>query len=366
MRVQFCTVLLAKTHIGLCLPPNHTQVGFVIGPKPAGMSTRMRRSDSSGELALAWTPCDADIGSHVVCLSANDYQNDTSSAASEQKCVKIQVLEDPAPYFDLRAGKTQNATVIARMGRETVVEVYVIDDNCLDEIAISNERLPPGAQLQANAPPRVDCTFAHSTMRWIPPFDFGGWDEDMCFTAADKPCEACGLPATLVQHCVRVRVERCVYAIQPDQQLQEVAAFYEASWMQIWSLNQDLRHPDIVMWTNQTIRVGHKYRAGPQESTGGVAKRMGMTMQQLLLLNRDLRRPLSRQRAEIEIDAPLRPHQELCLMPDSCRGMARTHISRIKYEDAETLAEYSSDAIPLPAQPVNQHPDASSLHAQSP
>ena len=65
MRVQFCTVLLAKTHIGLCFPPNHTQVGFVIGPKPAGMSTRMRRSDSSGELALAWAPCDADIGSHV-------------------------------------------------------------------------------------------------------------------------------------------------------------------------------------------------------------------------------------------------------------------------------------------------------------
>jgi hypothetical protein len=78
------------------------------------------------------------------------------------------------------------------------------------------------------------CTRAHnSTFRWVPPFDHGGWDADVCFAVEDTASAACGRNASRVLHCVRVVVERCVYAIQPDQQLQEIAVFYEASWMQV-------------------------------------------------------------------------------------------------------------------------------------
>jgi hypothetical protein len=48
-------------------------------------------------------------------------------------------------------------------------------------------------------------------------------------------------------------------------------------------------HPDLVMYASQVMHVGHKYRAGPSETAGAVAKRMGMPVQQLMLLNHDLR-----------------------------------------------------------------------------
>jgi len=327
-----------------------TQVGFVVGPKPAGMDMKLVRSDEFGRMKIAWTPCDAHIGSHVVCLSANDAQNDwqdaTMSAASEQTCVKVQVLADPAPNFDVSVGMTRVEVVHAIMGRESKFELYAADDNCLDHIEISIDELPAGAMLEKKPAHKMECTYAHSTLRWTPAFNFGGWDGTMCFNVTDT-AKSCGQQAHSVQHCVRVYVERCVYAIQQDQQLQEVAAFYEASWMQLWSLNQGLRHPDIMMYDNQVIAVRHKYRAGPHDTAGAVAKRMGMPLQQMVLLNYDLRDRL----ASAE-DVPLQANQQLCLIPNSCLGLASTHFSQIKFKDEGSLAEYASDAIPIAASSI--------------
>lgn len=314
-----------------------------MGPKPEGMKLQLLRSDNYGRMLIQWTPCDAHIGSHVVCLSADDSQGGSMSAASEQACIKVQVLPDPAPYFDLSQGKTHTEAVKVTIGRESSFELYAADDNCLDHIEISIEDMPPGAALVKRPAPREECTYAHSTLRWTPAYDYGGWNADVCFTVSDAG-GSCGKAVHKVEHCVRVFVERCVYAVQPDQQLQEVAAFYEATWMQMWSLNQGLGHPDIMMYDNQVIMIGHKYRAGPKETAGGVAKRMGMPMHQFQLLNYDLRQQLNS-----SADVKLQPQQELCLIPNSCKGMGKTHFSEIKYIDEGSLAKYASDAIPLPA-----------------
>jgi len=320
-----------------------SQVGFVVGPKPAGMKIELLRADEYGRMSVAWTPCHGDVGSHVVCLSAEDAQPGVKSAASEQMCVMMQVLADPAPYFDVGPGKTTTGSVHAVIGRESVVSLYAVDDNCLDEIEISIEELPPGGVLESQPPPSQQCTSAHSIMRFTPPFNLGGWDVDLCFNVSDSP-GACGEPAHKTQHCVRVFVERCVYAMQPDQQLQEVANFYEASWMQLWSLNQHLRHPDIIMYEKQVINVGHKYRAGPKETVQRVARRMGMSLKQLMLLNYDLKAQL-----EGNDEVPLALHQQLCLIPNSCTGLASTTFSQIKLEDEDTLAKYAADALSVPA-----------------
>jgi hypothetical protein len=97
-----------------------------------------------------------------------------------------------------------------------------------------------------------------------------------------------------------------------------VAAFYQASWMQFWSLNQGMGHPDLVMYATQVINVGHKYRAGPSETAGAVAKRMGMSVQQLLLLNHDLR------------DA-------MAALPKDCEGNIYTKMVKVAFSLPMTL-----------------------------
>lgn len=292
---------------------------------------------------MKWTPCNADIGSHVVCMAAKDSQQGAASAASEQTCIKLQVLEDPAPYFDVSAHRTRVEPMTLTMGLESTLELYAADDNCLDSLEIGIDHLPPGAALHKKEA-HMECTHAHSTMVWTPPYNLGGWAYDMCFYARDSG-GSCGGKPHKTQHCVHVSVKRCEYALQRDQQLQELASFYQASWMQLWSLNLNIGHPDIMIYDQQVVMVGHKYRAGPRETAGGVAKRMGMAMRQLALLNYDLRHLLEGGAA----DVALNKSQELCLIPDSCKGLASTHFSQIKLEDEDSLALHSSDAVSLPA-----------------
>jgi hypothetical protein len=315
-----------------------------VGAKPGNMTMRLLRSDYYGRLQMSWTPCDADVGSHVVCMAAKDSQAGAASAASEQTCVKVQVLEDPAPYFDVSADKTRVDPVTLTMGRESSLELYAADDNCLDHIEIGIDDLPPGAALRKKPAHKMECTHAHSTMVWTPPYNYGGWDADMCFYVRDSG-GSCGAEPHMVQHCVHLNVKRCEYALQQDQQLQELASFYDASWMQLWSLNHGIGHPDIMIYDQQIVMIGHKYHAGPQETAGGVAKRMGMPTRQLALLNYDMREHLEGGLA----DVVLNKSQELCLIPNSCKGLASTHFSQIKLEDEDSLALYSSDAVSLPA-----------------
>ena len=46
----------------------------MVGATPPNMQMTLLRADEYGRMLMEWTACDGDIGSHVVCISAQDSQ----------------------------------------------------------------------------------------------------------------------------------------------------------------------------------------------------------------------------------------------------------------------------------------------------
>ena len=69
----------------------------------------------------------------------------------------------------------------------------------------------------------------------------------MCFEARSASTGRCpGLAMAASVHCVRLVVLRCRYALQKDEQLQEIASLFNVDWMRIWSLNANMVRPSCV------------------------------------------------------------------------------------------------------------------------
>jgi hypothetical protein len=324
---------------------NMTQVGFSLGPTPRGMRLSARRADRFGRLDAAWMPCASQVGSHVVCVAAvDDHGATVRAAASNMLCVNIRVQEDPAPEFVFGEGQTQRDKVTLTMGRETTARLVAQDHNCLDEVHIdAHGALPAGARLleQRRVQGPGVCAGVERHIAWIPSHNQGGWRGKVCFSATDSPAAGCGGAGShATRHCVEMEVRPCIYVIQNDQQLQEVAALFETTWMQVWSLNQGLLHPDFVMYEKQEVMVGHMYRAGSNELAGGLIKRMGMTEHQFSLLNHGM--------SAIDV---LEYGQEVCVSPNSCTGMRETIPSSIPYLSSGFYARTRGDYYPKPVPP---------------
>ncbi len=133
--------------------------------------------------------------------------------------------------------------------------------------------------------------------------------------------------------CITVRVERCRFALGADQELQEVAAAFGLDWMRLWSLNAGLLHPDYVLFAEQVLWVGHLFRAAGGETAEQVAARMGMGVAQLQLLNMD-----------VGAGSVLAPGQLVCVVPDSCRGAARSVYAPAAFADPAFLARGVADS----------------------
>ncbi len=130
-----------------------------------------------------------------------------------------------------------------------------------------------------------------------------------------------------------MRVERCRYALGPDQQLQQVAAAFGVDWMRLWSLNAEVLHPDYVLFAEQVLWVGHLFRAAGGETVEQLAGRMGMRVEMLHLLNMD-----------VGPGSVLAPGQLVCVVPDSCRGAAQSVYSSAAFADASFLARGVADS----------------------
>ncbi len=128
-------------------------------------------------------------------------------------------------------------------------------------------------------------------------------------------------------------MERCRYALGPDQQLQQVAAAFGVDWMRLWSLNAGLLHPDYVLFAEQLLWVGHLFRAAGGETAEQLAGRMGMGVAQLQLLNMD-----------VPAGSVLAPGQLVCVIPDSCRGAARSVYAPAAFADPSFLARGVADS----------------------
>ena len=91
------------------------------------------------------------------------------------------------------------------------------------------------------------CVRAEFHLTWTPSPSQGGYNESVCFVATSADTGLCpDVSRGSREHCMRLVVRRCRYALQKDQQLQEIASMFKVDWMRIWSLNANLVCPCIV------------------------------------------------------------------------------------------------------------------------
>jgi len=98
-------------------------------------------------------------------------------------------------------------------------------------------------------------------MTFKPSYKMGGYRQNLCVSVVDGGGSCSGTQAREpVQRCVAVSVVRCRYALQMDQQLQELAGQLGMDWIRLWSLNAELLHPDNIVFSGQEIFIGHRYK----------------------------------------------------------------------------------------------------------
>jgi hypothetical protein len=327
-----------------------TNVGFGMGPMPPTARFSAVHGTNPATMDFTWTPCQQDMGMITMCFEAVDNHiiratgATAPKAASPMDCVQISVVPDPAPRFVVGPNLTPTAPVQFTMGREGRFKVFAEDDNCLDVIKImgatqsdGTSHLPEGSQI-LDLPGGLEtvCSSAAAEFIWTPSNKHGGFGQSVCFEARDAGGACAGMKSNSAVHCINIAVHRCVYALQFDEQLQDIAARFGTDWMRLWSLNSGLKHPDYIVHMGQDVMVGHMYRIDSNgEMPAAVARRMGMSIQQLKDMNFD-----------VDTIRPLRRGQMLCVIPDSCRGMKSGEVD-IKYKDNKMLGE-SLDQITLP------------------
>jgi hypothetical protein len=324
-------------------------------------------------MIMSWIPCPVEFGTTIVCLDAVDYHikravppNPTldvlsEPASSNMRCLNFQIVKDPGPsllvferglpvpVFD---AASIPKVVKSIMGREVIIDLIAWDNNCLDEVSIVASKqfpMPMDAvfEMQKNWDGTVNnvqvgkpCTRVKATMRWTPSIKLGGFKNTTCFVAMDtggsKTCGAASVPQTVTQ-CVNIEVERCKYALQMDQQLQEVSGLFGVDWMRLWSLNMPIAHPDYVVYDKQVIWVGHLFKVAPNERMDHITQRLGMSMDLLYLLNWDLAL------ASRTAGSTLSPGQLLCVVPNSCTGRKDTFYSGMVYKNDKFFVAAKTD-----------------------
>ena len=324
-----------------------TKVGFSIGPAPDSARFTTVKDTNPSQMMMSWTPCAHEIGATIVCMDAVDYHVQRSSvdpsldtvdnpASSNMRCLQFQVVEDPAPKFAADIPTKLDLT----MGRESTIDLRAWDDNCLDAVTIglnSSEVLPPGASLDDQVLAtgfNTECPSQKRTLRWTPSVKMGGFKGRTCFDVKDTGgSQTCGAGAVVhtSTHCVEFEVARCKYALQKDQQLQEISALFGVDWMRLWSLNMDLMHPDYIVYKQQVVWIGHSYKVAPNERMDGISRRFGMSVEQLRDLNFDIAN-----KSFVETG------QELCVVPNSCVGAKDSFYSTMVYQNDKFFAAFKA------------------------
>ncbi|EKX51525.1 hypothetical protein GUITHDRAFT_161548 [Guillardia theta CCMP2712] len=312
------TVKLIGTDAQASTGSTATWVRFAASPVPATATISPTYGSNPANSYITWRPCLQDEGSHIVCVEAIDHHSNAvgtiQSVASKQQCFELLVSQVRAPtlQFSDSTGRPLD-TINATIGKQFTFQAQVQGEDCQSAVQLEPENgLPPEATLTllSSGQQRVGlCQQTTKQFSWVPPLHMGGFDSLICFRAFTNS-DSCTGPTPMTVSCVRVTVRRCVYSLQQDQQLQELAAMFGTDWMKLWSFNMDLRHPDYLVYQGQTIRVGVLYKTHPNELPEQVAKRMGMTITQLQNMNFDI------------VPGTFIPDGSvICTIPNSCLGL---------------------------------------------
>jgi len=354
-------------------------VGFTVGTLPDGLhlSTVRGKGDSDSDpaiMTLRWTPCQKDLGVHVLCMDA--VNNDGKAAT--QRCLIIDVLEDVKPSLEIielhtnkKLGDSIQETSDMRMGYEYRFNITATDPNSLDMLTIvagnttedqdceMGKCIPPGAHLT----PTVTAITSGGTngqlvgwrlLTFAPKHNHGGYEERHCFTVQDScggSCkdDSCPGNVDMVTKCVIFKVRRCEMVVRKGQQLQQIAAIYHSDWLQIWSHNDNIYHPDMELQEKQVLNIGHLYDVQPLDKPLDVARRFGMDATSLRTLNADLGHLTNDALMEPLCDSAVDCRDvHLCILPNSCTGMSSSIYHQALKEPGQEWYAGAKDGSPAP------------------
>ena len=214
-------------------------------------------------------------------------------ALSLSLSLRTQVREDEAPAF---TSPDADATFHWQMGQPASFIVRVEDAARLDTVSklvLADATPAPAAMALTKA--TVTGNVAELHVSWEPLPSSGGGSYTLCFQAADTAgvkYEHCRLGTRESERCVTIDVARCRYIVRARESLNDVAAHFHTDWVQLWSLNPELRRPDVEVGFNAnssalgaTIKTGHFYKLDRGDYLSAVAYKFGTSVKMLLHLN---------------------------------------------------------------------------------
>lgn len=80
----------------------------------------------------------------------------------------------------------------------------------------------------------------------------------VCYTGTDAAGSYRTTQTTV--GCLTVTVARCVWYVQNEDSLIQIAARFATNWLQVWHFNPTLLHPDDSLVPQTLINIGHLYQ----------------------------------------------------------------------------------------------------------
>ena len=257
------------------------------------------------------------------------------------RCTKLHVLPALPPDF-VAPSPADGSSFMFYVGRETSIPFSVLSSSSQQRIEWQFVHLPTGVDVSPEA--FSECTLEGRSvatadvgggggggggvsdgedggsgaacwgrwrnLTWVPAWNQGGLKRNVCVSlrAPATGCEPTpGIPQPT--RCYTLEVARCVYAVQDEQKLDEIAAVYSTTWLDMFALNPTIKMPDRVMSMGQLINVGHLYRVVPGDYLQKIANRFGSTVEGILAMNADILPTLA---------DDIKANQEICVQPAAC------------------------------------------------
>ena len=227
---------------------------------------------------MTWKPCACDVGRQYLCVAPQTSQMDSlglDKVTGEERCMAIDVLPDALPQW---VSPQPDQVLEFYMGKETRYPISVQVLNPDKEVNIEAD-LPPGAALDIMTRPTQNCSHTGQCytrsrdLAWTPAWNQGGYSVYVCFKASDiiTGCEHANQQHETTR-CATLLVRKCVYAVNFEQHLQELASLYKTDWLNVYSMNPTIKTPDRVLFEGQLVNIGHLYSVVPGDTVSKIAK----------------------------------------------------------------------------------------------
>jgi len=219
------------------------------------------------ETFVTWTPCSCDVGTRRICatpvLNGTVPRTDLRVRGSS-RCVAVHVIPANLPTFILPSPSAM-ANIVHYISNQTStkfgistfaawqqVEWQMV--NAPSEMTMSAEQV---SQCETSSQGQVGCRQRFRNVMWTPSWRDGGSNRTVCVRVypVKTGCEIANQDFS--ELCFIAYVPRCLHAIQSGQHLQEIAALYGTSWLDLFSLNPTIRTPDKILDSQQIINIGN-------------------------------------------------------------------------------------------------------------